>query len=182
MQQHVPPNKPCLAGNTAGGCATCNLADGLGLQIEKSMFEYGEFPVPRHYLDNIYLGTIPKRYDRADRYCLPCDLSELQLALRDQMRCMETANPISAKSLLSSIQRRAIERWGEKGWLEKLAQEYVKIAHSNGDAEATYENRRRQIRRIFEVEGCNLQTALWLVAAVECRLQLVCTKVEIEDL
>lgn len=89
-------------------------------------------------------------------------------------------NITSTRAILEAIQQRAIEKWGEKGWVEKLAQEYVKIAQQMGDTEATYSGRRRHIRRVFETWGCNLETAIALAAAVDCRFQMACTNIEVK--
>jgi hypothetical protein len=86
----------------------------------------------------------------------------------------------TSKAILETIKGRAIAQWGEKKWLAALAQEYVKIVQTQGDAEATYENRRRQIYRVFEAYSCTLDTAIALTAAVGCRFQMTCTNVHIE--
>jgi hypothetical protein len=88
---------------------------------------------------------------------------------------------ITSKAVLEAIQRRAIERWGQKGWRDKLAHEYVRIAQKMGDSDATYNGRRRQVRRVFEVYSCTLETAITLAAAVGCRFQLACTEITIEE-
>ncbi|WP_143780201.1 hypothetical protein [Leptolyngbya sp. 'hensonii'] len=65
--------------------------------------------------------------------------------------------------------------------MPNLAREYVRLTQELGDTEATYESRRRQIYRVFEVHSCNLDTAIVLAAAVGCRFQMACTEVTIEE-
>jgi hypothetical protein len=84
---------------------------------------------------------------------------------------------LTAKSYLAAIQQRAIKKWGERGWVEKLAQSYVLLAQAEGDDKATYEGRRSQIRRAFQVGGCNADTLLMLATCVGCRFQIVCEEV-----
>ncbi len=90
---------------------------------------------------------------------------------------META---TGKDILDAIQRHATERWGQK-WMAELVKAYVKIAIANGDETATPVNRRPQLERAFKVGTCTLDTAILLAAAVGCRFQLHCTKVEVEN-
>lgn len=83
---------------------------------------------------------------------------------------------LTAKDCLTVIQERAIARWGDKKWLPELAREFVKIAQAEGDVEATYEKRRRQIYRTFEEWSCSTETLFILSSAVGCRFQMVCSE------
>jgi hypothetical protein len=87
----------------------------------------------------------------------------------------------TCKDYLEEIKRRAIAKWGERYWLPTLAREYVKIAQEQGDLEATYEGRRSQIHRAFRMWSCHPDTLLILAAAVGCKIQMVCTSIEVVD-
>jgi hypothetical protein len=84
---------------------------------------------------------------------------------------------ITAKDCLLLIQERAIKKWGEEKWLGELTRTYAELAKAEGDADASYVNRRSQIRRTFGVWGCNADTLLLLMACVGCRVQMVCEEV-----
>lgn len=86
----------------------------------------------------------------------------------------------TSKAILEAIQRRAMERWGDK-WMAELVKAYVKIAIVHGDEKATSVNRRPQIERLFESGTCTLEKAIWLAAAVGCRFQLACSSVEVME-
>lgn len=86
----------------------------------------------------------------------------------------------TGKEILEAIQRRAIARWGEK-WIAEIVKAYVKIAIANGDVGATVVKRRPQIERAFKSGSCTLDTAIALAAAVDCRFQMACTRVEVEE-
>jgi hypothetical protein len=92
----------------------------------------------------------------------------------------DSVETITGKQVLDAIARRASDRWGEK-WVAELVKAYVKIAIANGDDKATPVNRRPQIERAFATGGCTLEKAIWLAAAVDCRFQLHCFTVEIEE-
>lgn len=86
----------------------------------------------------------------------------------------------TGKTILEAIQRRAIDRWGDR-WIAELVKAYVQIAIANGDEGATVVKRRPQIERAFKSGGCTLDTAIALAAAVGCRFQMACTNVEVEE-
>lgn len=86
----------------------------------------------------------------------------------------------TGREILDAIQRRAMERWQDK-WMAELVKAYVKIAIANGDEGATVVKRRPQLERVFKSGTCTLDTVIWLAAAVECRFQMVCTRVEVEE-
>lgn len=100
----------------------------------------------------------------------------LKLTLNHQV---ELVDIVSSKAILEAIKTRAIAKWGEKRWLGNLVREYVQLAQAD-DPNATYETRRSQIYRVFKIWSCNLDTAIILAAAVECRLQMEC-KVLVEE-
>ncbi|QYO62306.1 hypothetical protein [Leptolyngbya sp. 7M] len=102
---------------------------------------------------------------------------ELQSTRLSWVNLVETA---TAKDVLEAIQERAQERWGEK-WIAELVKAYVKIAIANGDEGATVVKRRSQIERALKSGSCTLDTAIWLAAAVGCRFQMVCMKVEVRE-
>lgn len=102
---------------------------------------------------------------------------ELQSTRLSWVDAVETA---TGREILEVIQRRAIDRWGEK-WVAELVKAYVKIAVANGDEKATSVNRRPQIERALESGSCTIEKAIWLAAAVGCRFQLVCTNVEVQE-
>lgn len=102
----------------------------------------------------------------------------LRLAL---LSCSAAMDITTSKTILEAIQNRAVQRWGEANWRAELARATVKVLRECGDTEATYETRRRQIYRVFEAYSCTLETAIALVAAVGCRFQMTCTKIEIEE-
>ncbi|NJO74187.1 MAG: hypothetical protein HC833_10790 [Leptolyngbyaceae cyanobacterium RM1_406_9] len=102
----------------------------------------------------------------------------LGLALLDRAAVMDT---VTSKTILEAVQRRAVQRWGDANWRAELARATVEILRQTTDPEATYENRRRQLYRVFEVWSCTLETAIALVAAVGCKFQMSCTKIEIEE-
>lgn len=87
----------------------------------------------------------------------------------------------TAQDILERIKTRAIARWGEKKWIARLVEEYVKLAIAQGDEKATPINRRPQIERVFKVGSCTLDTAIVLAAAVGCRFQMTCVEVTIEQ-
>lgn len=62
---------------------------------------------------------------------------------------------------LEAIKRVSIDRWGERHFITKLAEGYIKLA---GD-EDTMASRRPHISRIFKKGSCNLETALILAEA-----------------
>lgn len=99
---------------------------------------------------------------------------ELQSSRLRWADLMETA---TGKDVIEAIERRARARWKDK-WMAELVKSYVKIVVANGDETATPVNRRPQLERIFKSGGCNLDTAIALAAAVECRFQLACVEVE----
>jgi hypothetical protein len=101
---------------------------------------------------------------------------ELQSTRLSWVNPVETA---TGKEILNVIQRRAMDRWGEK-WMAELVKAYVKVANANGDEKATAINRRPQIERMFEAGSCTLDKAIWLAAAVDCRFQLACTSIEVQ--
>jgi hypothetical protein len=82
---------------------------------------------------------------------------------------------LTVKDCLQIIQERAQKQWGDK-WLPELAKAYVPIAQQQGDAGATYLNRRRKIYRAFEEESCSTDTLFALIQAVNCQVQIVCTE------
>jgi hypothetical protein len=102
----------------------------------------------------------------------------LGLALLSKTAAMDIT---TSKAILEAVQRRAVQRWGEANWRAELARATVEILRQTTDPEATYENRRRQLYRVFEVWSCTLETAIALVAAVGCKFQMSCTKVEVEE-
>lgn len=102
---------------------------------------------------------------------------ELQSTRLSWVDPVETA---TGREILEVIQRRAIDRWGEK-WVAELVKAYVRIANANGDDKATAINRRPQIERAFETGSCTIEKAIWLAAAVGCRFQLACTNVEVQE-
>lgn len=81
----------------------------------------------------------------------------------------------SAK-VIKAIEIQAIARWGEANWKAELARAAVHVMRENGDLDTTYEGRRRQLYRVFETGGCNLETAIALVEAVGCKFQIACPK------
>jgi len=102
----------------------------------------------------------------------------LGLALLNKTAAMDIT---TSKAILEAVQRRAVQRWGEANWRAELARATVEILRQTTDPEATYENRRRQLYRVFEVWSCTLETAIALVAAVGCRFQMACTEIKIEE-
>jgi hypothetical protein len=103
------------------------------------------------------------------------------LALQStRLSWVEPVEIAAGKDILDAIQRRAVERW-EKRWMAELVKTYVKIAIANGDETATPVNRRPQLERAFKSGTCTLDTAILLAAAVGCKFQLHCTKVEVEE-
>lgn len=103
------------------------------------------------------------------------------LALQSTLlRWMTPVDAATGKQILDAIQQRAKNRWKQK-WMVELVKAYVKIAIANGDENATPVNRRSQLERAFKSGSCNLDTAIALAAAVDCRFQLACTQVEIEE-
>lgn len=90
------------------------------------------------------------------------------------------APKLNAEAILDAIKRRAIAKWGEDKWQANLTREYVKLVQSQGDTEATYNGRKRNIYRIFEAQNCNLDTAVILVAAVGGKFQLKFETVQVE--
>lgn len=99
---------------------------------------------------------------------------------------MRTVLPMQAESpailterFIEAIKTQAIEKWGEKRWVLELTRAYCEICQEYGDTTATVDTRRRSIARIFEVKGCNLETAIALARCVGCNFQLACTRVEI---
>lgn len=81
---------------------------------------------------------------------------------------------VTSAELLQKIRNRAISRWGEKKWLPRLTEEYIKIS----GAETTIKNRSPQIKTAFEVGNCRLDTAIFLARAVGCSFKVVCVSVE----
>ncbi|HEY9663115.1 MAG TPA: hypothetical protein V6C65_32115, partial [Allocoleopsis sp.] len=70
---------------------------------------------------------------------------KLNLALQSTgLSGWDAVETATGKQILDVIQRRAIERWGDK-WMAELVKEYVKIAIANGDENATSINRRPQL-------------------------------------
>jgi hypothetical protein len=105
----------------------------------------------------------------------------LNLPQLSRVKCVELVKLPTCKDYLEEIKRRAIAQWGERYWLPTLAREYVKIAQAHGDLEATYEGRRSQIHRAFKMWSCHPDTLLILAAAVGCKIQMVCTSIEVVD-
>jgi hypothetical protein len=96
------------------------------------------------------------------------------------MLAMQSDSPkILTEKFIDAIKAQAIEKWGEKRWVLELTRSYCEICQEFGDKTATIDNRRRSIARIFEVKGCNLETAIALARCVDCSFQLACTRVEI---
>jgi hypothetical protein len=89
-------------------------------------------------------------------------------------------SPVTAAMILERIRQRAVERWGEEKWQVNLVREYARIAYAQGDENATPNNRRTQVIRVFESKKCTLDTAVLLAAAVGCRFQMICTTIEVE--
>jgi hypothetical protein len=87
----------------------------------------------------------------------------------------------SSATILERIKQQAIRHWGEEKWRLNLVHAYVRIAQTQGDDKATVNNRRSQIAKVFETGNCTLETAIVLAAAVGCKFQLACTKVEVEE-
>jgi hypothetical protein len=93
---------------------------------------------------------------------------------------MQTESPaMLTERFIEAIKAEAIKKWGEKRWVLELTRAYCEICQRHGDTTATVDNRRRSIARIFEVKGCNLETAIALAQCVDCNFQLACTRVEI---
>lgn len=86
----------------------------------------------------------------------------------------------TSRVILDRIKERAIAKWGNK-WMAKLAREYAAIAKSRGDEKATAVTRRAQLERAFESGSCTLETAIMLAAAVDCRFQMACYEIAIEE-
>ncbi len=104
-----------------------------------------------------------------------------KLALQStRLSWVDPVETATGKEILEAIRRRAMERWQDK-WMAELVKAYVKIAIANGDEGATVVKRRSQLERAFEGGSCTINTLIWLAAAVGCRLQLVCTSVEVEE-
>jgi hypothetical protein len=86
--------------------------------------------------------------------------------------------------LLEAIKRRAVAKWGDRKWELELIRAYCNLYQTRGkpgDEKATIDNRRSQIRRIFETWSCTLETAIALAACVGCKVQLSCFQVEVEE-
>jgi hypothetical protein len=77
------------------------------------------------------------------------------------------------KRLIEMIQERAIYRWNKRRWLAEITKVYCQIYQAKGEA-VTPQSRRRQIQRVFEVQSCNLETAIALATCVGCKVQLQC--------
>lgn len=93
---------------------------------------------------------------------------------------MQTESPkILTERFIEAIKAQAIQKWGDKRWVLELTRSYCEICQEYGDTTATVDTRRRSIARIFEVKGCNLETAIALARCVDCNFQLACTRVEI---
>ena len=77
----------------------------------------------------------------------------------------------SCKSHLELISTLSAEKWGD-AWMKELIREYCKISQSQGEDAATYDNRRNQIRRAFEVGSCTADTLIVLYYAIGCELEI----------
>lgn len=80
----------------------------------------------------------------------------------------------TCKDYLDIIERRAIDIWSEKYWRAEIARKYAEVARENGDSDATYETRRRQIYRVFDEGKCTPETLFMLAACVDCEFQMAC--------
>jgi len=86
---------------------------------------------------------------------------------------------VTSTDIIEGLKQEAIARWGEKKWLPNLVRAYVEVAQANGDEKANTKNRRPQIERVFTAEGCTLDTAVKIAAALDCQFQLVRVRREI---
>jgi hypothetical protein len=77
----------------------------------------------------------------------------------------------SCKSHLDLISKLAAEKWGDV-WMNELIKEYCRISRENGEAAATPNNRKGQIRRAFEVGSCTADTLIILYYAIGCELEI----------
>ena len=77
----------------------------------------------------------------------------------------------SCKSHLELISKLAAEKWGD-AWMKELTREYCKISQSQGEETATYDNRRTQIKRVFEIGSCTADTLIILYYAIDCELEI----------
>lgn len=92
---------------------------------------------------------------------------------------MEIASP---KSVLAIVERRAQAKWGKRGWKQRLAEEYCRLSELSDGKKVEVPSRRKHLDQVFERGNCNLDTILILLACVDCKMQIACTTVEVEEL
>ena len=92
---------------------------------------------------------------------------------------MEIASP---KSVLDIVDRRAQAKWGKRGWKQRLAEEYCRLSELSDGKKVAVPSRRKHLDQVFERGNCNLETVLILLACVDCKMQIACTTVEVEEL
>ena len=103
----------------------------------------------------------------------------LALTQKATRASMEIASP---KSVLDIVDRRAQAKWGKRGWKQRLAEEYCRLSALSDGKKVEVASRRKHLDQLFERGNCNLDTILILLACVDCKMQVACTTVEVEEL
>jgi hypothetical protein len=87
--------------------------------------------------------------------------------------------PTNPKDIMDAIAKEAEQIWGED-WFVQLVRRYCEIEGEITGTTPTAKSRRSTIERVLETGSGNVDTLVWLAAAVSAELQLAIHRIEIK--